>query len=153
MYAAIRSAYLNYEDFKSSGRDVMKPSKACFGHFECTLPLAQLWAISGKGRYHNVNNVNKCNWLQKKYVYVICYIQVQIIIFAILECLLVVLQFELQTQWKLVRVWNSTERDTTFASGASRTTSTKPTTNKQHLSRQVVPGRGGSRQRWREGTE
>ena len=32
-------------------------------------------------------------------------------------------------------------------------TSTKPAANKRHPSRQVVPGRGGSRQRWREGTE
>ena len=59
MYVAIRSTYLNYEDFRSSARDVMKLSRACFGHFECTLPLAQL---------------NKCNWLQKNYVYVISYI-------------------------------------------------------------------------------
>ena len=77
----------------------------------------------------------------------------QIIIFAILEYLLVVLRSESQTQWKLVGVWNSAKRDTAVASGASRTTSTKPTANKRHPSRQVVPGRGGSRQRWREGRE
>ena len=77
----------------------------------------------------------------------------QIIIFAILEYLLVVLRSESQTQWKLVGVWNSAKRDTAVASGASRMTSTKPTTNKRHPSGQVVPGSGGSRQRWREGTE
>ena len=139
VYVAIRSAYLNYEDFRSSGRDVMKPSRACFGHFECTLPLAQL---------------NKCNWLQKNYVYVISYICSTNYYFCDFS-LLFVLRFESQTQWKLVGVWNSAKRDTTssFASGASRTTSTKPTVNKRHPSGQVVPGRGGSRQRWREGTE
>ena len=59
MYVSIWSVYLNYDDFRSHVEGVMKPSRACFGHFGYTLPLAQL---------------NNCNWLQQNYIYIIMYI-------------------------------------------------------------------------------
>jgi hypothetical protein len=50
MYVGMRSAYLNCDDFMRPVRGAMKLSRACFGCFECTFPLAWL---------------NNCNWPQQ----------------------------------------------------------------------------------------
>ena len=59
MYVCMRSSYLNYDNFWSYVGDVMKLSRACFGHFQCTLSLAQL---------------KNCNWLQRNHKYIIIYV-------------------------------------------------------------------------------
>ena len=55
MYVGMRSLYLNYGDFRRPVGGAMKLSRACFGCFECTFPLARL---------------NNSNWLQENCRYI-----------------------------------------------------------------------------------
>ena len=49
----MRSAYLNYDDFRRPVEAAIKLSRACFGHFECTF---------------SETRINDCNYSGKKYL-------------------------------------------------------------------------------------